>query len=173
MLVAAAEATLTAADYGRRVQRRSVWTLPSIEGGVEFGEPGIDRGLLPTVGLALPLPFLNRNQGPILAADAERERAQAELELARLESRVLITRSIREREVAFGKLERDRVLLESANRVVTMSIQAYQEGAAPLATVLEAQRTAREVLGQYIDDMAAAWIAVSAVRLYTLTPSQP
>jgi cobalt-zinc-cadmium efflux system outer membrane protein len=127
--------------------------------------------LLPTFGLSLPLPFLNRNRGPILAADAERDRARAEVEVARIESRALITRALRERETSFGKLARDRTLLESANRVVVMSIRAYQEGAAPLANVLEAQRTAREVIGQYIDDVAAAWIATSAVRLYTLTSS--
>jgi cobalt-zinc-cadmium efflux system outer membrane protein len=171
LLIAAAEATLTAADFNRRVQHRSIWTLPSIEGGVEFGEPGGSRSLLPTVGLSVPLPFLNRNQGPILAAGAELDRARAELDVARLESRVRITRSLRERDVAIGRVARDRVLLESANRVVAMSIRAYQEGAAPLVNVLEAQRTTREVLGQYIDDVAAAWIAAAAVRLFTLTSS--
>ena len=169
--VAAAEATLTAAEFGVRVQHRSIWTLPSIEGGFEFGDPGGDHALLPTFGLSLPLPFLNRNRGLILAADAERDRARAQLELARIESRALITRAVRERETSFGKLARDRTLLENANRVVVMSIRAYQEGAAPLANVLEAQRTAREVIGQYIDDVAATWIATSAVRLYTLTSS--
>lgn len=168
--VAAAEATLASAEFNRRVQQRSVWTLPSIEGGVEFGEPAESkRTLLPTFGLSFPLPFLNRNRGPILAADAERDRARAELELARLESQSLITRALRERDLSLGKVVRDRMLVESANRVVVMSIRSYQEGAAPLANVLEAQRTAREVFGQYIDDVAAAWIARSAVRLYTLT----
>ncbi len=171
--VAAAEASLTAAEFSRRVQHRSVWMLPSIEGGVEFGDPAerSSRTLLPTFGFSFPLPFLNRNRGPILAADAERDRARAELELARLESRSLITRSLRAREMTFGKVARDRALVESANRVVIMSIRAYQEGASPLANVLEAQRTAREVIAQYIDDIAAAWIATSAVRLYTLTTS--
>jgi outer membrane protein TolC len=133
----------------------------------------VSRSLLPTVGLSFPLPLLSRNEGPILAASAEYDRARAELDVARLESRVLIERSLREREVALGRVARDRVLLDRANRVVGMSIRAYQEGAAPLANVLEAQRTAREVLSQYIDDVASAWIAVAAVRLYTLTSSPP
>jgi hypothetical protein len=37
--------------------------------------------------------------------------------------------------------------------------------------VLEAQRNAREILGQYIDDLAAAWIATASLRVYTLTPA--
>jgi cobalt-zinc-cadmium efflux system outer membrane protein len=174
LLIAAAEASLTAAEYSLRLQRRSIWSWPSLEGGVETRDPsGDQRGLLPTVGVAIPLPLLNRNRGPILSASADRERARAEVALARLESRGRILRSLRERDVALGKIARDQRLLESGNRVVAMSIRAYQEGAAPLANVLEAQRTAREVLGQYIDDLAAAWIAISAVRLFTLTASSP
>jgi outer membrane protein, heavy metal efflux system len=171
LLIASAEASLVAAQHGRRAQQRSVWTLPTIEGGVEFLEPGVSRAMLPTIGLSFPMPLLSRNEGPILAASAELDRARAELDIARLESRVLITRSLREREIALGRVARDRQLLDGANRVVAMSIRAYQEGAAPLANVLEAQRTTREVLGQYIDDVAAAWIAVAAVRLHTLTSS--
>jgi len=75
--------------------------------------------------------------------------------------------------VATDRLQRDVRLLESANRVAAMSIRAYQEGAAPLASVLEGQRTSREVLVQYIDDLAAAWNASAALRLHTLTPSAP
>ena len=34
-----------------------------------------------------------------------------------------------------------------------------------------AQRTGREILGQYIDDVAAAWNASAALRVFTLTTS--
>ena len=48
-----------------------------------------------------------------------------------------------------------------------MALRAYAEGAVALPNVLEAQRNAREALGRYIDDMAAANNAVAAVRLFT------
>jgi hypothetical protein len=48
-----------------------------------------------------------------------------------------------------------------------MSLQAYAEGAIPLAAVLEAQRNAREALGRYIDDVATANNAAAALRLLT------
>lgn len=121
----------------------------------------------------MPLPLWNRNRGGILGAAAERDRARAELAFARLEGTAHITRARREYDVAADRLARDVRLLESANRVVAMSIRAYQEGAAPLASVLEGQRTSREVLLQYIDDLAAAWNAAAALRLHTLTPSGP
>jgi hypothetical protein len=49
-----------------------------------------------------------------------------------------------------------------------MALVAYRDGASSLPNVLEAQRNAREVLGQYVDDLAAAWIATSELRLFTL-----
>ena len=49
---------------------------------------------------------------------------------------------------------------------------AYREGAAPLATAIEAQRNAREILAQYIDDLAAAWIATAALRVAVLVAAR-
>ena len=60
-------------------------------------------------------------------------------------------------------------LVASAGRVAALSLTAYREGAAPLATAIEAQRNSREILAQYIDDLAAAWIATAALRVRTLT----
>jgi len=172
--VAAAQAGVSAAEGQLQFQQRLVWALPAIEAGIETGDPfGDTHGILPTFGFSLPLPLWNRNRGAILGAAAERDRAQAELALARLESAARITRARREYAVATDRLQRDVRLLESANRVAAMSIRAYQEGAAPLASVLEGQRTSREVLVQYIDDLAAAWNAAAALRLHTLTPSAP
>ena len=77
----------------------------------------------------------------------------------------------RERETALARVARDRTLVASANRVAAMSLTAYREGADPIANVLEAQRNAREVLAQYVDDLAAAWIATATLRVLTLTSS--
>jgi hypothetical protein len=84
-----------------------------------------------------------------------------------------LTRAERERAIALANVARDETLIASANRVAALSLTAYQEGAAPLATAIEAQRNAREILTQYIDDLAAAWIATAALRVRTLTVSSP
>lgn len=169
--VAAAQAQLQSAVLGLRTQRRSIFTAPSIMFGFETGDPThAEPGILPTFGIGLPLPFFNRNSGPIAQAEAERTRAQAELTLATVQSRTEIARVRREQTIALGKVQRDRSLVVSANRVASMALTAYREGASPLATVLEAQRNAREVLAQYVDDLAAAWIAAAELRVLTLTP---
>ena len=50
-----------------------------------------------------------------------------------------------------------------------MSVTAYKAGAMALPNVFEAQRNARDILRQYIDDIAAAMIADASLRLLTLT----
>lgn len=166
--VAAAEQSVTSATLAARFQRRSVWGTPSIIAGFDWGDP-TQPGLLPTVGLALPLPLFSRSRGPILQAEAELQRARAALALARAEGSARISRAQRERDIAFAKVNRDRVLVASANRVVAMSLTAYREGQSSLPNILEAQRNARDVLGQYIDDLAAAWIASASLRVFLLT----
>jgi len=168
--VVAAEQALTAAEQSVRAQRRSVFAPFSIQAGIEHGDPS-EPGILPTFGLSIPLPILNRNRGAIAQAEAERERARAELALARLETQIAIGRAVRARNLALEKLQRDRVLVESASRIAAMSLTAYREGAQGLPAVLEAQRNAREILNQYIDDLAEAWIATATLRLYDLRPS--
>jgi outer membrane protein, heavy metal efflux system len=166
--IAAARQALSAADLSVRLQRRSLFTPFSLQAGVDWGDPGAP-GLLPTVGISIPLPLLNRNRGPIAQAEAERERARAELSLALFQTQATIGRARRERGVALEKLQRDVVLVESANRVAAMSLVAYREGAQGLPAVLEAQRNAREILSQYINDLADAWIATATLRLFSLT----
>src|SRR2546427_3279803 len=62
--VAAAEASLRSAERTLTLAHRSVLGAPSLQLGVENGDPtGSEPGLLPTVGLSLPLPLFNWNGG--------------------------------------------------------------------------------------------------------------
>ena len=168
--VAAAEQALSSATLALRLQQRSVWGAPSLTVGVDTHDPTADKQeLLPLVGLAMPLPLFGRHRGQIAQARAELVRARAELALAQVEGAARIARARRERDIALTKVRRDRVLIASANRVAAMSLTAYREGESSLPNVLEAQRNARDVLGQYIDDVAQAWIASASLRVFTLT----
>src|SRR6185312_8689609 len=146
--------SLQSAVAAVRLQHRSIWSSPSLSLGVEYGDPS-QTGLLPTFGIGVGLPLFDRNRGQIAQAEAERIRASAELTVAQVEAR---------NEIAHGTRER-------ANAVAAMALTAYREGASALPNVLEAQRSARDVLGQYIDDLAAAWIATAELRVLALTPT--
>lgn len=170
LLIASAEASVESAVLASRLQRRSVFGAPGIMVGVETGDPA-DPGLLPTFGVSIPLPMLNRNRGAIRQAEAEESRARALLAFARVQSRTESARAERELGIALAKVRRDERLLASAERVAAMALLAYREGAASLPYVLEAQRSGRDVLMQYADDLAAVWSAWGRLRLLRLTPA--
>jgi cobalt-zinc-cadmium efflux system outer membrane protein len=169
---AAANLSLESASLNARLQHRSIWSQFSLALGFEYGDPS-EPGILPTFGIGIGIPLFDRNRGPIAHAEAERARAQAELTLARVEARNAIGHALRERENALSKVARDRILIASANRVAAMSLTAYREGASSLSDVLAAQRSARDILAQYIDDLAAAWVATAELRVFSLTPGNP
>jgi cobalt-zinc-cadmium efflux system outer membrane protein len=168
----AAEMDLDAATLAARLQHRSVWSQPSINFGFDTGDPDT-KGLLPVFGVGIGLPLFDRNRAGIAQAEAEQARAAAEVTLARIEARNQIAHVSREREIALGRVRRDQQVVTSANRVAAMSLTAYREGAAALPNVLEAQRNARDVLAQYIDDLAAAWVATAELRVLALSPAPP
>jgi hypothetical protein len=66
---------------------------------------------------------------------------------------------------------RDSALVGTAQRVAARALTAYAEGASALPAVLEARRSAREVLAAYIDDTAALLIVTTELR--ALTQSLP
>jgi len=165
--VAAAAASLRSRERALTLAHRSVLAAPSLQVGVEHGDPTGPGGLLPTVGLSLPVPLFNWNGGEVGQATAARDRAQANLEFVRRETGAELARAQRSLTLATARLERARRLLASADRVAAMSLQAYAEGAVALPNVLEAERNAREALTRYIDDVAAANNAAAALRLVT------
>src|SRR6266850_6765339 len=169
--VAAAAASFRASERALTLAHRSVFAAPSLQVGFDTDDPGGQRGLLPTIGFSLPLPLFNWNGGEVRQAAAARDRAQASLDLVRRETGAEQARVRRGFALALVRLERDRRLLSSADRVAAMSLQAYAEGVVALPNVLEAQRNAREALARYIDDVAAANDAAAAVRLLTATES--
>jgi cobalt-zinc-cadmium efflux system outer membrane protein len=172
--VAAAQATVQAAELGVALQQRSSFVLPSLSIGVEFGDPsGSEPGYLPLIGLAVPIPLFNRNQGPIAEARAERDKAVVQLSAARLEARQRLIEAVRERDQLIARVARDRDLVVRAQRVADRSLTAYREGASALPAVLEASRSAREVLGQYIDDLAALLTVNTELRALTQNAPVP
>lgn len=174
--IAAAEANLQASELAIDRERRSVIGITSFQLGVEWGDPTIsppDNERLYLFGVSIPLPLFSRNQGAIAQATAERDRARAELANVRLQTRQRIVESYRELASLRARVARDQDLVVRAERVASKSLTAYREGASALPAVLEARRTAREVLGQYIEDLTALTTLQSELRVLTQTVPTP
>jgi outer membrane protein, heavy metal efflux system len=166
--VAAAGASLTAAQETLILERRSVFGLPALQVGVEGRDPtGSERGVLPTIGIALPIPLFNRNGGAVAAARAEVARAQAELALARLDAATELARAYRTESVAEARIARDRTIMDAAGRNVTMTERAYTEGELAIGDILEARRAQHDAQAQYVTDLVAANVGAALVRVLT------
>ena len=174
LAVAAAAARLRSAERTLSFTRASRFA-PSVEFGFDRGDPGsaTPNAMLPVIGFSLPFPLFNRSGGEVTRATGERDRARAELDLTRRETDAAVARARRELVAARDRARRSADLVASANRIAAMSLQAYGEGAVPLANVLEAQRNAREILARYIDDLAAADAALRLLRWLTTKSGQP
>ena len=172
--VAAAAARLRSAERTVTFTRASRFA-PSVEFGFDKGDPASTQpdALLPVIGFSLPFPLFHHSGGEVTRAIAERDRARAELDLTRRATDAAVARARRELIAARDRARRSADLVTSANRIAGMSLQAYGEGAVALATVLEAQRNAREILARYIDDLAAADAALRMLRWLTATAGQP
>ena len=171
--IAAGLQSVLSAERSLKAERRSVFGSPALMAGIETHDPeGAEKGVLPTFGVTLPLPLLNRNKAGIMTANAQLTRARAELTMTRVEYSASLSHLRRRRATAYNRSVQDRALLASANRVASMSVRAYREGAVPIANVFEAQRSARDVLRQYVDDLADVWIADAMLRVLTLTASR-
>src|SRR6266850_1655423 len=98
--VAAAAASLRSSERALTLAHRSVFAAPSLQVGFDNGDPGGERGLLPTVGLSLPLPLFNWNGGEVRQAAAARDRAGVSTPRAR--SAAGVERGPRRGDVAAG-----------------------------------------------------------------------
>ncbi|MFL5380971.1 MAG: TolC family protein [Longimicrobiaceae bacterium] len=171
---AAAQAEVQARTATIAVERAHRWAAPSVTAGVEWHDPsGGEPGYLPTFGVSIPLPLWDRNRGPLAAARAGLLRAQAELDAAQREGAAALAAAERSRAAAAVSVERGRALLAHAERVVTLSTQGYREGAFPITTVIDARRAARDVLRQFVQDLAALRAAESAAALAHIVGSAP
>jgi outer membrane protein, heavy metal efflux system len=166
--VAAAERTVQSEEAAVRVARRGAWAAPQLSLGLEGGDP-LQPYVLPAAGVLVPIPLFNQNKGAAGVEAANLDRARARLAQTRRESAAAIAASTRARDVALERVRRDEALLASATRVAKLSLTAFAEGAEALPVVMEAERSARDALAQYIDDVTAAQADAAAVRFFTRT----
>jgi cobalt-zinc-cadmium efflux system outer membrane protein len=101
-------------------------------------------------GLSIPLKTRDRNQAGIARAEADQKIAQAQLQLTRNHALAEVESAYAAFQTARGQVQTFREqLLNQAEESRSIALAAYNEGATPLAAVLEAQRTRAEVRQQY------------------------
>jgi cobalt-zinc-cadmium efflux system outer membrane protein len=173
-----AEATLA------RAKRESIPDL-QIRGGMQqngelLSEPnGRPVGLQGFADVGVRIPIFNRNQGNIVAAKADVERAKREVERVKLVLRERAASVVQS--YAFSQTAVDRYknqMIPRAQKAYEMYAKKYQEMASAYPQVLIAQRTLMQLEVSYITALETFAISSVSLQSYLLTdgleaPSQP
>ncbi|MBE0617174.1 MAG: TolC family protein [Proteobacteria bacterium] len=149
----------------------------TLSGGVRsVGAGDVVTGL---VGVSLPLPLFDRNQGGIGAARAEVDRSRAEARAALLRLRAELAAAYQEAEGARAEaLTLAERLLPDAEAAFEAVREGYRLGKFDLQRLLDAQRTVVEARTQLLDAqevfrLAETRLARLTGRLASETPGAP
>jgi cobalt-zinc-cadmium efflux system outer membrane protein len=116
------------------------------------------------------VPIFNRNQGNIQAAEADRERAAAEVQRVALVLRQMAAPVLQD--YASSRAVADRYhasTLPNARQAYELYLEKYNEGAAAYPQVLIAQRTLFQLESGYIATLENVWINAATLQGLLLT----
>lgn len=118
--------------------------------------------------LSIPVPLWYRRQGEIEAAQGAKERTEAERVRAQNELATAITEHVQEAKTASQQIDVfEKGLLKQAEEAVRIARVSYQQGAAGLLDLIDAQRVYRQTLLQYAQARAAFSIALARLERWT------
>jgi cobalt-zinc-cadmium efflux system outer membrane protein len=162
------------AEAGSRLARRNI--IPDIGLSVGYSTSS-DLSAMPqtgSIGISFNLPLLYFQRGEIRKAEADlvtqqvlRQKAEAQV--------------VADVETAWARLQAARnlvwrmqeTLLERARKARDLVQVQYEKGAASLLDLLNGQRSYTAARGEYAQDLANYWIAVSLLELATATKLKP
>ena len=118
------------------------------------------------VGLSIPLPLFDRNQGAIRAARFRVAESRERLRAARVRIASLVTQAHRGASADAEILRRiDAVILPKARVAVSVATGAYREGKAGYLAVLDAQRTLVQLRVERLSAKARLLVALAQLEL--------
>lgn len=132
------------------LEKAKVTSDVTISGGVRYFEEGDDTALV--VGVALPIPLLNRNQGSVEEAMENLAKTHEQYKAAKIKRTAALAEALNRLAGAYDEvsaLQND--VLANAQRAFEMAHQGYEEGKFDYLYVLDTQRTLFETRAQYID----------------------
>ena len=136
-----AKATHSQSETTTRLQRALRTPSLTVGGGYQnnFGSDGV------VVGVTMPLPFFNRNEGGIARADAERRAAEARVASTTLAVRLDVQRALNAVDTNRARVEYiEREYLTNAQESRDIVLASYRLGVANLIDFLDAQRAFRD-----------------------------
>ncbi len=143
-------------------QRRAAFDLAkakgksdiTLSGGVQYLEGSDETAMV--VGISLPLPFFNVNQGGKMRAANRLAQANEQQKAARMRINIALTRAHQALSNAFIKTtELKNNVLQNAQTLLDAATEGYKQGKFDYLHVLDAQRTYFEARLQHLESLAA------------------
>lgn len=127
-----------------------------------------DRERVNVVGLSMPLPLFDRNQGNMLAAARRADQARDLRNVVDLRLRSETRSAVDQWRTAMQEVQAyDHTILPSAQQAVDTATRGFEMGKFAFLDVLDAQRTLIDARGLYLEALAAATDARAQVeRIY-------
>ncbi|RXT87734.1 outer membrane efflux protein [Pseudomonas syringae] len=124
-----------------------------------------ERERVNVVGLSMPLPLFDRNQGNVLAASRRADQSRDLRNAVELKLRTQTQFALDQWTTAAQEVESfDRVILPAAQRAVDTATRGFEMGKFGFLEVLDAQRTLISARNQYLESLATATEARVAIE---------
>lgn len=160
--VSAAQWEVQRARYLSERMRKEKW--PNVTVGAGYTRQNETRGDDWTLGVSVPLPLWDRNQGNILAADAQVSQALERVRQVKEDLRDQLATAFREYAAARKRVQRyEQDILPRVREAVQLSMQGYTGGVMEYLRVLEAQRSEIETRLDYLASLGDAWQAAAQI----------
>lgn len=146
------------------VQRSRQYPDVTVSVGAKRDNGAPERGTFPVVGIAIPLPLFDLNQGNLYTAIRQADKAADELRATRL-------RLDRDLQLAASQLDVSRTsaltlretVLPGAERALQAATQGFEAGKFNYLDVLDAQRTLFQARIRYLGVVANSWQAATTI----------
>src|SRR5262245_24815879 len=165
----AARRAIAAADAAVAREHRRAYPQVTVTAGVDYQDqiraPGFGNAWLWTVAVNTSLPFTDRNQGRILAAEATARSARAGLGVATADARAEVEQAVAEyTEALNGVTGEDAPSLDTAREVRNETLAAYRKGTKDLLDALDAERAYRDRVRNTLGNLTDYWQALNRLN---------
>nr|WP_315592889.1 TolC family protein [uncultured Cupriavidus sp.] len=146
------------------VQRSRQYPDVTVSVGAKRDNGAPERGTFPVLGVAIPLPLFDRNQGNLYTAIRQADKAADELRATRLRldhdlqqasSQLTVSRA--------SALTLRETVLPAAERALQAATQGFEAGKFNYLDVLDAQRTLFQARIRYLGVVAGSWQAATTI----------
>lgn len=150
-----AQARINQADSALGLERRK--RIPDVTVSLGSQYSAEERERVNVVGVSLPLPLFDRNQGNVLAASRRAEQSRDLRNAAELTLRSQASAALDQWSSAAVEVEGfEKEVLPAARQAVQAATRGFELGKFGYLEVLDAQRTLISARGQYLEALARA-----------------